>query len=62
MDGALTHDMNSEEWSPLVDLSHRPIAGLFAVGDGALSRAARRVISSLDDPDGIISAFQSFTS
>ncbi|WP_155372963.1 hypothetical protein [Catellatospora vulcania] len=49
-------------WSPLVDLSDRPLLDAIQGGDDALARAARRVISALDDPDGIISAFQSFTS
>jgi len=46
----------------LVDLSDRPLLDVIQGGDDALARAARRVIRALDDPDGIISAFQSFTS
>ncbi|MCP2328833.1 hypothetical protein HDA40_007340 [Hamadaea flava] len=52
----------SGEWSPLVDLSDRRMLDVIQGGDDALARAARRVIRALDDPDGIISAFQSFTS
>jgi hypothetical protein len=53
---------SSDGWSPLVDLSNRPFLELIQGGDDALARAARRVIRALDDKDGIISAFQSFTS
>ncbi len=49
-------------WAPLVDLADRPVLEVIQGGDDALARAARRVIGALDDPDGIISAFQSFTS
>lgn len=50
------------EWSPLVDLTDRPFLEALREGDGLLARAAQRVIRALDDPDGTISAFQSFTS
>lgn len=49
-------------WSPLVDLYDRPLLEIIQGGDDALARAARRVILALDDPDGIISAFQSYPS
>ena len=63
MDAASTvSEPSSDGWSPLVDLSDRPLLDVIQGGDDALARAARRVIRALDDPDGIISAFQSFTS
>jgi hypothetical protein len=33
---------------------------LLTGGNDRLARCAQRVIDSLDDPDGVISAFQSF--
>jgi hypothetical protein len=62
MDAAANPDSLTGGWSPLVDLSDRPFLDLIQGGDDALARSARRVIRALDDPDGIISAFQSFTS
>jgi hypothetical protein len=42
---------------PLVDVRELP----FAAGvNPILARCAQQVIDSLDDPDGVISAFQSF--
>lgn len=62
MNAATMPETVSGEWSPLVDLSDRRMLDVIQGGDDALARAARRVIRALDDPDGIISAFQSFTS
>jgi len=61
VDTATMSEPASGSWSPLVDLSDRPLLDVIKGGDDALARAARRVIRALDDPDGIISAFQSFT-
>jgi FXSXX-COOH protein len=49
-------------WAPLIDVSKMPATELMTSDDSILARSIRRVIGSLDDPDGIISAFQSFTS
>ncbi|WP_144126886.1 hypothetical protein [Catellatospora sichuanensis] len=62
MDVATTPEQSAGSWSPLVDLTDRPLLEVIQGGDDALARAARRVIRALDDPDGIISAFQSAVS
>jgi FXSXX-COOH protein len=49
-------------WAPLVDVSRMPIAELHGAGDTVLGRTLERLIRSLDDPDGVISAFGSFIS
>ena len=49
-------------WAPLIDTAGMSIADLYESGDAVLIRSVHRVIQSLDDPDGIISAFQSFAS
>jgi FXSXX-COOH protein len=46
----------------LIDLSGLPIAELAERAGTTLAPALRRLIESLDDPNGIISAFQSFAS
>jgi hypothetical protein len=48
------------DWTPLVDASQLPIIAGFAEDDSILARSLRQVISSLDDPNGVISAFDSF--
>jgi hypothetical protein len=54
---------DAEQWAPLVEVSHRPIADLITSGaDPALARSVQRLVRSLDDPDGVISAFNSFVS
>lgn len=55
-------DPGNAAWSPLPDLSDWSVGDIVDEADGALARAARRVIRELDDPDGVISAFQSFVS
>jgi FXSXX-COOH protein len=50
------------KWAPLIDVSELPIADMLASGDSALASCVQRLVHSLDDPDGIISAFQSFAS
>jgi hypothetical protein len=37
-----------------------PIRELVEQADGQLARVIRQVIASLDDPNGVVSAFQSF--
>jgi FXSXX-COOH protein len=46
----------------LVDVRQTPVADLVAGADTALSRSLRRVLDSLDDPNGVLSAFSSFAS
>jgi hypothetical protein len=62
VDGAVMPKPPTDTWPPLVDLTSRSLLDVISGGDDALARAARRVIQALDDPDGIISAFQSFAS
>ena len=49
-------------WAPLVDVSRTPIGELRRGDDTVLDRALDRLIQSLDDPNGVISAFGSFIS
>jgi len=49
-----------ETWTPLIDVSGVPIQDLIDGKDTVLVRALRQVLASLDDPNGVISAFQSF--
>lgn len=51
---------NADTFSPLVDVSELPILALAAGTDSAIGRSVRQVIRSLDDPNGVISAFDSF--
>ena len=50
------------DWAPLVDVSAMSMSDLLASDDIVLAKSVQRLVQSLDDPDGIISAFQSFTS
>ncbi len=47
------------DWAPLVDVSGWTMAEL-AGGDSALARSVRQVLRGLDDPNGVLSAFDSF--
>ena len=48
-------------WEPLPDLSEKSMAALLdGVGGEQLQRSARQLVASLDDPNGVISAFSSF--
>jgi FXSXX-COOH protein len=49
-------------WAPLIDVSGLPLAALNSSSETALAQAIRRVLVSLDDPNGVISAFESFAS
>lgn len=54
---------NPEEdqgWVPLIDVTGIPPLQLFADQDDTLARSVQRLIRSLDDPNGVISAFSSF--
>ena len=51
----------TEDWAPLFDTSGMTIPELMAAsGDSALGRSLQRLLDSLDDPNGVISAFSSF--
>jgi FXSXX-COOH protein len=45
-----------------VDVSGLPITDLYESGDPALTRSVQRLLAGLNDANGIISAFQSYTS
>jgi FXSXX-COOH protein len=47
-------------WVPLIDVSEISMADIVASQNTILGRCVDRLIASLNDPDGIISAFQSF--
>lgn len=49
-------------WQPLIDVSGLAVADLIAQQDSVLAQCVSRLMDSLDDPDGVISAFQSFAS
>ncbi|SDY60493.1 hypothetical protein SAMN05421684_0593 [Asanoa ishikariensis] len=49
-------------WAPIPDVSGQPVDLLDLADDSALGRGLRQVINSLDDPNGVLSAFQSFAS
>lgn len=53
-------DDQYEHDAPLVDMSHVDIRGLDVEDHPALKRSIDRLIVSLNDPDGVISAFSSF--
>lgn len=49
------------EFEPLPDVSTETLSDMLAGAGGVqLQRATRRLVSSLDDPNGVISAFSSF--
>ena len=54
------NDIEPAAWTPLVDVTDVPLTQLLAAGDTVLARSMRRLVRSLDDPDGAISAFQSY--
>ena len=54
--------MTDEPWIPLIDVTDLPMAEILAGDDTVLGQCVRRLVDSIDDPDGIISAFQSFAS
>ena len=61
----MTSSLSAEsdpQWAPLVDVSSERLADLLAGGgsDTALARSTQRLVRSLDDPNGVISAFSSF--
>lgn len=48
--------------APLIDVTNLPIADLLAKSHPNLARSIQQLIDSLDDPNGVISAFSSFVS
>jgi hypothetical protein len=50
------------EFAPLVDMSTENLRDLFVDDDSNLAACVNRLLRDLDDPDGVISAFQSFAS
>ena len=57
-----TEPTDGAPWVPLVDLSHVPLDRPVSDDDGVVGQALRRVLRSLHDRDGVISAFGSFIS
>lgn len=57
-----TQACNGLPWAPLADVTALPIADLATSTNPDLLAAIQRVAASLNDPDGVISAFGSFIS
>lgn len=54
---------DGDQWAPLAEVSDLPISEIVTRGaDPALALSMQRLVRSLDDPDGVISAFSSFVS
>lgn len=53
---------DGDQWAPLAEITGLPISELAGTADPALALSMRRLVNSLDDPDGVISAFSSFVS
>jgi hypothetical protein len=51
---------STANWAPLIDVSGLLTADLVASDSPVLDRCIKRLVRSLDDPDGVISAFQSY--
>jgi hypothetical protein len=63
MDSASSSTASGEpSWVPLIDVSRLSIAELVGRDDSVFDRMIGQVIESLDDPNGVMSAFQSFPS
>jgi hypothetical protein len=52
----------NDAWAPLVDTKGISVRELIDSGDAVLARSVKRLVESLDDPNGVISAFNSFAS
>jgi FXSXX-COOH protein len=59
---SLDDEQGGDGWAPLPDTSALPILALSASDGTVLGRSLRQVVRSLDDPNGVISAFDSFAS
>ena len=49
-------------WAPLIDVTDMSLRELFTADDSNVASCIQRLVNSLDDPNGVISAFQSFAS
>jgi FXSXX-COOH protein len=58
----MTTPCEGTPWAPLADVTQLPISDLATSPNPDLLAAIRRVTASLNDPDGVISAFGSFIS
>jgi uncharacterized protein YegL len=52
----------TEEFAEIPDLTDVDLRKVFADGGTNLDACMRRLLDGIDDPDGVISAFQSFAS
>jgi hypothetical protein len=50
------------DWVPLIDVTDASLRHLLADADSNIARCINRLVTSLDDPHGVISAFGSFAS
>lgn len=48
------------EWVPLIDITEVSMMEIISAQNTVLGRCIERFVNSLDDPDGTISAFQSY--
>ena len=55
-------NQGNDAWAPLVDAKGISVRELIESGDAVLARSVKRLVDSLDDPNGVISAFNSFAS
>ena len=55
-------DAGDTAWVPLIDVSQLSIRELFLSDDSTLAACVGRLVGNLDNADGILSGFQSFTS
>jgi FXSXX-COOH protein len=60
MDAVSVSPALGEHWAPLMDMSALPLSALQAADHEVLAPSLRQVIRSLNDPNGVISAFGSF--
>jgi len=49
-------------WAPLLDVSGQPVELLDLGDDSIVGRCLNQIMKSLDDPNGVLSAFGSFVS
>jgi hypothetical protein len=61
MTAALSEE-SDPQWAPLIDMAEVPLATLLADTDSGskVARCVQRLVNSLDDKNGVISAFSSF--
>lgn len=60
MDSIQEPEAGGSEWAPLVDLSEMSILELMASDDSTLARSIQQLLASINDPNGVISAFSSY--